>query len=398
MRMTDSPPILRADASAVCGRIDDLDLHGIVGIRLIDASPLHLAELRSELAPIEPSLPDSPREPDVVIRFVDRIQTSAPVCAVGLDGAEFAGDAYLVGVPGSRGRASIPLDRVGDRCEILCEKTLPRVPLLRPIVHLTALARGVAPTHASAVELCGRGIVTTGWTSGGKTGILLTLMALGGRFISDDLLYIAADGQIYGLHEPLSIKDYYLDEAPQFRDRLTAREKQRIRSVRLLESTLRSLPDGLAHRLSSDRTRRRLAKLAVNGRTVHVRPERLFGAEHCVKKGQLSTALLAQSTDASRVELAPLPARELALRMAVSSRHEFETLDAHYQMFRFAFPALRNPHLEQAEARILETLLPALEGAQAYRLSHPYPASIRALTLALEPLADAQTTSPRRNP
>ena len=392
--MTDSP----ADAPATCGRIDELDLHGIVAVRLVDASPSHLAAVRSELAPIEPCLPGSPREPDVVIRFVDRIQTSAPVCAVGLDGAEFAGDAYLVGLPDSRGRARIPLDRVGDRCEILCEKTLPRVPLLRSIVHLTVLARGVAPVHASAVELCGRGIVTTGWTSGGKTGILLTLMALGGRFISDDALYIAADGRIHGLYEPLSIKDYYLDEAQQFRDRLTAREKRRIRAVRLLESTLRSLPDGLARRLSSDRTRRRLAKLAVNGRTVHVRPERLFGAERCTKSGWLSTALLAQSTDASRVELAPMPARELALRMAVSSRHEFGTLDAHYQMFRFAFPALRNAHLEDAETRILETLLPALERAQAYRLSHPYPASIRALTRALAPLADARTTSPRRDP
>ena len=71
----------------------------------------------------------------------------------------------------------LPLERAGDRCEIVCERGLSAVPHLVAIVNLTALAHGVLPLHASAFSWNGTGILATGWAKGGKTEALL-LVAL----------------------------------------------------------------------------------------------------------------------------------------------------------------------------------------------------------------------------
>jgi len=58
----------------------DFDLHGIVGIRLIDPSPSDVAVVKRQLGLPEAGLD---RDPDVVVRFVDEMQVS------GLRFAEF---------------------------------------------------------------------------------------------------------------------------------------------------------------------------------------------------------------------------------------------------------------------------------------------------------------------
>jgi hypothetical protein len=375
---------------------DELDLHGIVGLRLVDAPPGAVERLRAQLAPLEPGLA---REPDVVIRYVDRIETSGPLRAIGLDDAWFSDDGFLLGLPGSRGRALVPLDAIGGPCEIVCERTLSEVPLLRPILLLTALGRGHAPAHASAVDHRGRGILTTGWTSGGKTGVQLSLMALGCRFVSDDVVLIGRNGRMHGVHEPISIKDYYLDEAEAVRRNVAPQALRRIRAVALLEAIARGLPRGFVRRLTSGRARRRLEKWARAQRTVKESPQRLFGAARCLESSPLSTVLLTESCDDPAVSLSPLDPHEAARRMAVSSRDELAVLDEAYRKFRFAFPERRNPHLESAERRLEETLVAALTGGtsapacRAYRVSHPYPASIRDLTSALQSLCPPEETS-----
>ncbi len=59
----------------------EYDLHGIVGIRLIDASPADLTTVAAQLGPIEAPLS---RSPDIVIRFVDRLAVSEPLSLIGL--------------------------------------------------------------------------------------------------------------------------------------------------------------------------------------------------------------------------------------------------------------------------------------------------------------------------
>jgi hypothetical protein len=118
--------------------IHDFDLHGIVGIRLINASQSDLAAVKKQLGPIQSALT---RDPDIVIRFVDQMQMSSSVRYIGVEDAGFTKDAFLIlrGKYQTSIKAQIPFDQIGSRqCEIVCERGLAAVPLLIAIINLTA--------------------------------------------------------------------------------------------------------------------------------------------------------------------------------------------------------------------------------------------------------------------
>ena len=70
----------------------DFDLHGFVGLRLLDATKADVAAVSAQLGPIRRRLD---REPDVVIRFVERL--SAPGARLlGAGDAAFTDSAFLV--------------------------------------------------------------------------------------------------------------------------------------------------------------------------------------------------------------------------------------------------------------------------------------------------------------
>src|SRR5436305_6878263 len=71
----------------------DYDLHGLAGIRLLNPSPGDAAAVTRQLGPIQAPLA---REPDIVVRFVDRLPTTSRVRYLGVDEAGFTDDAFLV--------------------------------------------------------------------------------------------------------------------------------------------------------------------------------------------------------------------------------------------------------------------------------------------------------------
>ncbi|RIK48482.1 MAG: hypothetical protein DCC57_13410, partial [Chloroflexi bacterium] len=155
----------------------DFDLHGIAGIRLVDATSADVAAVARQLGPLRSELA---REPDLVIRFIDRLPLPSPIRYIGVDDAGFAGDAFLVlrSKHKAQARVQIPLAQVGVQpAEIVCEHGLPAVPLLIAMINLVALSKGVLPMHAAAFSYQGQGILTTGWSKGGKTETLLAFMA-----------------------------------------------------------------------------------------------------------------------------------------------------------------------------------------------------------------------------
>ena len=112
----------------------DYDLHGLAGIRLLDAAPADAAAVTRQLGPIQAPLT---REPDIVIRFVDRLQTSSRVRYLGVDDAGFTDDAFLVlrSKHKAQARVQIPFEQIGGQVQIVCESGLPAVPLLIPILN-----------------------------------------------------------------------------------------------------------------------------------------------------------------------------------------------------------------------------------------------------------------------
>ena len=354
----------------------DIDVHGLAGIRLIDAGDEDAAAVRRQLGLPFTTLAS---EPDLVLRFVDRLELESPLRYLGLDDAAFAGDSFLVlrGRRKSRARAQIPMDRIGKRCEVTCERGLAAVPLLVPILNLTLLAKGVLPLHAAAFTHEGAGWLATGWSKGGKTETLLSFMAEGAAFVGDEWTYVTADGRrMYGIPEPIRLWSWHLAAMPRHRRRVPRSDRVRLRALELGAAGIERVA-GDAGNL------RRLRHLIRSRLHVDVAPARLFGAEACSLEGTPDRILFVVSTDSPGVAIRPVDPQEVAERVMPSLQHEQLHFASYYWKFRFAFPHRRNELVESSHELQRRLLRQCFEGKEAYELSHPYPVEIPALFAAV---------------
>jgi len=353
----------------------DFDLHGVVGIRLVGADARDRATITRQLGPIESALA---REPDVVIRFVDRLETSGRIRFLGLDDAGFTDDAFLVlkAKHKTRAKVQIPFEKIGGRCEIVCERGVPAVPHLIAMVNLTALAKGALPLHASAFRWEGTGVLTTGWAKGGKTESLLAFMTNGAEYVGDEWVYLSPDGaSMRGIPEPIRLWKWHLDEVPAIRRRLGRGERLRLAAI---DAAARAL-DGRSG-LS-----RRLAPILSRQAYVQLPPRFLFGEEKLALAGTPEKVFFMASHETPDIRVEPMSAEEIARRMVFSLQEERIDLIAAYHRFRFAFPDRRNELLENAEELQRAALLRVLEGKETGAVWHPYPVSIPALFRAMRP-------------
>lgn len=365
----------------------DFDVHGLVGIRLIDASPGDVSAVARQLGPVQRQMS---REPDILIRFCDRLPLTSPLRYLGLNEAGYTDDAFLVlrSKHKAHARVQIPIAQIGsDRCEIVCERGLPAVPLLIPIINLTALARGALPLHASAFTYEGTGVLATGWSKGGKTETLLAFMAQGAAYIGDEWVYVSNDGQsMYGIPEPIRLWDWHLQHLPQIRDRVGAGDKIRLNVVKAATTIDTALQNGRGNRSFPATLLRRLVPLLRKQLHVDIPPDDLFGAQQRALQGNLDTVIFVVSHESPQVTVQPIDPLEIADRMVFSLQYERLDFRAYYLAFRFAFPQARNDLVEQAEEIQRTRLRRVLAGKDAYIVYHPYPVSIPDLFDAVRPL------------
>lgn len=374
------------------GSGSDFDLGGAVGVRLIDAGPAEIAAVSRQLGPIRVPLA---REPDIVVRFVERLEPSSPLRYVGLDDAAYDDQDFLVlrGKYKSRLRMRIPFERVGQRCEITCERGLSAVPLLVAILNATMLAKGFLPLHAAAFVQHGKGVVATGWSKGGKTETLLAFMARGARYVADEWLYLAGDGQrMFGIPEPIRVWNWHLASLPELRERLTRGARARLSMLELVAGGMRRMTaDGERHASAATRNLNRASALLRSQMCVDLPPEKLFpgafangAADHGPARPE--RLLFVVSGEQADITVQPVPARDVAERMRFSLLEEFQPLLSCYRKFRFAFPERTNELLENLGQRQRELLHSALDHLPAFEVRHPYPVSLPALHDALSNL------------
>src|SRR5687767_2874970 len=92
----------------------DYDLHGILGVRLLGARAGDVAAVTAQLGPIQSVLD---REPDIVIRFVERLPVPNPRY-LGREEVAFTDDGFLVlRSKKARVRVQLPVEQIGERCE-----------------------------------------------------------------------------------------------------------------------------------------------------------------------------------------------------------------------------------------------------------------------------------------
>jgi hypothetical protein len=363
----------------------DFDLHGLVGIRVENASASDLAAVRRQLGPLEKPLN---RQPDIVVRFVDSLPQPKSLQYLGVDEAGFTEDAFWIlrSKHKSQARVMVPIDRIGDHCEIVCESGLAAVPLLIAMINLTALHNGAVPLHASAFTYQGTGALATGWSKGGKTETLLAFMANGARYIADEWVYLHADGRMSGIPEPIRVWDWHLRDLPQYRQRASRSGRLRLRALHLTQMALRCVPGG---RWPIGKIKRRLAPLLKRQTFVDVEAAQLFGRDRMQLVGPLQKVFFVVSHAAPEIRIEPVDAAEIAQRMVHSLQYEQFPFMGYYRMFRFAFPERANALIDRTEPLQRQLLQQALANKEAWTVYHPYPVSLPSLYEGMAPFFQA---------
>jgi hypothetical protein len=359
----------------------------VVGIRLVNASAGDLAAVDRQLGPIRSSLG---RSPDLVIRFVERLTGKQSLRLLGVDDAAFTEDAFLLlrGKHKSTARVQIPFDQIGSPCEIVCESGMTAVPLLIPIINLTALAKGVLPLHASAFVYRGIGVVATGWSKGGKTELLLALMAEGAKYVGDEWVYLSPEGdRVFGIPEPVTVWDWHLRQMPQLRSAVSRKTRVRLRGLGLAVAALERVARG-GKKSERAKSAARLAAALKRQGFVNLPPQTLFGPKACVGAASFDKLVFVASHDRPDVVVERISPLKVAQRMVFSLQEERMPLLSYYHKFRFAFPERSNRFLESAEGLQRDLLHRALQRKDSYALYHPYPASLQGMRDAMLPLLE----------
>lgn len=361
----------------------DYDLHGIVGIRLLNATSVDIATVTRQLGPIRTTLT---RSPDIVIQFVDQLALTSRIRYLGVDDAGFTDDAFLVlrGKHKSRVKVQIPFAQIGGQCQIVCESGASAVPLLLAIINLTALSKGLLPMHASAFSYQNIGVLTTGWAKGGKTETLLAFMAKGAKYIGDEWVYISQDGQrLYGIPEPIRIWDWHLQTMPQYWPLVKRQDRVRLRTLRVLTQSVDRMADG--GNSSVAKLMRRVTPLLKHQLSVQLPPRKLFGQSEEPVVGSLDKIFFVASHESPEIKVEPMDPNEIGRRMVFSLQEEALEFMSYYFKFRFAFPEMCNELIEHVEERQRTLLARALAGKDAYGVYHPYPVFIPHLFDAIRP-------------
>jgi hypothetical protein len=359
----------------------DYDIHGLVGIRLIDPSPKDVSGVSARVGPGRTLT----REPDLTIRFVDEVRPGGPVQWIEPLEIGFTDEGFFLftGSSGPGPVARLRLDASTRGWEMHCRSGLRTVPLLLPLVDLIMWMKGVFGLHASAFTYKGTGVLVAGWARSGKTTSLLAFMAQGASYIGDDRVYLrVGENDLYGLGQPIALRDSHLRELPRYARIVGRRGRSRLRMFAALDRVASMA--AAAGRVDGARgLARRVAGVAADA-SLSIPPQRLFG--ECSFEGKLDKAFLAIAHDRPDVRVEPLDPGRFAERLIFSLRAERLRIWSFYFAFRFAFPDQLRSFIEADDNTETETLAGALELSENYALYHPFPAPVEALRDAMAPI------------
>ncbi len=381
---------LNTEASEHSGRVD-FDIHGVVGIRLIDPSPSDLAAACKLLGSPSKLLLTSP---DITVRFVDKLPVRR-IRFLGTGKDAFTDDGFFLLKKGTRRvQARIPFDGIGGTCEIVCQSGLGSVPLLIPIISLTAAKRGRIPLHASAVVHHGVGILMAGWAHCGKTAALLGFASMGAEYVGEEWVLLNSNGkEMHGLVRPLEISRWHVASLPRMRAVVNLRSRCAFHGIGIL--------DGLQKMVSSERIQTsfgfrtlKRAFAAVEERLrPAVAPSAIFQDRICSAGAQVNKIFLFVNNEDHRIEVEPIAPFEMARRLAFLVQHELSPLLQHYSAYRFAFPSRGNKFLESAVESSFGMLARALNGKDTYIVRLPYPCRFPELYKRIQPFCKPTTAA-----
>lgn len=349
----------------------DFDIHGVVRIRLLDPSPGELCAACKLLG--HPSRLPPLTNPDITVRFVEDLSARG-IRFLG-DDKGFTDDGFYLLQKGTRRvKARIPFDQIGESCELVCRSRIGSVPLLMPLVGLTALKRGYIPLHASAVTQDSEGLLMAGWAHCGKTTALLGFASKGAEYVGEDWVLLSDNGQtMRGLLRPLELSPWQVDSLPHLRRSLNPMSRCALYGIGVLRAFQKMVHD---EKIRSSFVFRGLQKVSValEGRLRPViTPSAIFRNRICCAGASADKVFLFLSQEDRRIDVEPITPVEMACRLTYLVQHELTPLLQHYVAYRFAFPSLRNEFVENITEYLPAILTRAFHNKETYIVRLPYP-------------------------
>jgi len=359
-----------------------------VGVRLVAPSAANVAVVNAQIGP--PS-PKALRRPDIVVRYMDRLP-AGPVRYVDLGKTASSEAGFIVFSEGeAEGKVSIPFERIGSECEIVCERSVGWIPLLIPIINLTALRKHrCVPIHASAFIHQGTGVLVTGWVKSGKSEALLAFSQYGATYVGGEWVLLSPDGNtMYGLpgtfrmwewqHRNLSHLQPSCGNAGIFRlIRFLDAAQRAMTEAWLRFGPFKLLRDGMPP------LRRQL--------NFRVEPKAVFGDRCGSLRGRPDKIFIGMVHSDERILIERAEPATVADQLACAMEFELTALMSHYRAFKFAFPEMRNEYLEKVHDVLRDALQEALATKEIHMLYHPYPVSFNDLYRAMKNLLGTSPT------
>jgi hypothetical protein len=378
--------VLMNDKRILSKRVMDFDIHGIVGIRVINPTIKHAAAITKRLGTPQGSLS---REPDIVIRFEENL-TPPTLIYMGLNSTAFTDEAfYLLSRINGEVAACIPFNKIGDQCEIICQRRIGSVPLLFDIIRLTLLKKNYIPLHASAFIYDGIGILVMGWAKGGKTEMLLSFANHGAHYVGDEWVVLSSDGQeMFGLPVPVALRDWHFKYIPTLLPKISVYKKMLFKSVHFVDAFYKVIWRRVPKEFFPRAVLERVLPLAREQLYIKELPQAIFKDQFYNSIATLNKLFLIMSHSDPDIRVETCESVELARRMVSANEYEQLHFFEYYKAFKFAFPDQKNEFLESFEQVQKCLLSSALGNKEAYKVLHPYPVSFELLFDRLRPFCE----------
>jgi D-aspartate ligase len=365
-------------------RVVDFDVHGLVGVRVLDAGPSDLEAVSRDVG-VAGSLEG--RNPDVIVCFVDEL-SPRPLALIDGGATAYARDGvYFLDAPGGAPVARVKQGTGWGQALIVCLRGASSVPMLATCVDLAALSKGWVGLHASAWVMGGCGFLAAGWAGSGKTGALLAACDHGARALGDERILLASSGAtMAGVGRPIVGHDWHL---PQLSPPTIGSHSVR-RAVAKATPTLTALADRLADRLGPGLPARAVRKLVARLRRaldVEVSQTRLSPGSGTPSIARPDALILLETHRDDAIVTRRIDPVTAAERLA--SQVEAELLPALRAQLAFEY-ALQGDGwsgIRRAPARAARLLASATRNVPCYLVRHPYPCSLDRLHEAISALA-----------
>jgi len=282
-----------------------------------------------------------------------------------------------------KGKVSIPFEQIGTECEVLCERRVGWIPLLIPIVNLTALRKHrCVPLHASAFVHEGAGVLVTGWIKSGKTEALLAFSQHGATYIGGEwVLLDSTSDTMYGLPGTFRLWDWHLRSLKN--SQYIGGNRVTFRLIRFLDVAQQFIPEGWFRfgplKLLREGMRARRRQL-----NFRVEPTAIFGDRCGRLTGHPDKIFVGMVHSDASIRIEAAEPSTVADQLVCAMEFELTSLISHYRAFKFAFPGMRNDFLENLQDHFRSSLREALATKEIYMLYHPYPPSFEDLYLAMQ--------------